>query len=288
VVPVERPRTLWQLIVQTIVLSPVAFTPHSPAHSPQLRNLSRAGRHLILRGACSSNHGIVFHLKQEGSHECRDRVWRRWARFCQGVGIPDNPFLHCLSRRESELFGRSFLALYRSAKWDQSGRITGVRTAPVVSSTVRDAAGHLAATFRDNLEPSPFHVEGSTRVLPSIRSLFQSFNAVDPPPKRQRAITPKLLRQLYQFANTGHQSPTHAHAVDIICGAFFFAMRSCEYCLTATPGRTRMITLSGILFRSKSNRKLDHSDPRLAQQAEYVTITFVDQKNGKNGLQDAA
>jgi hypothetical protein len=42
-----------------------------------------------------------------------------------------------------------------------------------------------------------------------------------------------------------------------------------------------MITLSGILFRSKSNRKLDHSDPRLAQKAEYVTITFVDQKNRK-------
>jgi hypothetical protein len=42
-----------------------------------------------------------------------------------------------------------------------------------------------------------------------------------------------------------------------------------------------MITLSGILFRSGSNKKLAHSDPRLAQKAKYVTITFVDQKNGK-------
>jgi hypothetical protein len=197
------------------------------------------------------------------------------------VGIPDNPFLNHLSRRESELFGRSFLALYRSAKWDRSGRITGIRAEPVVLSTVRDAAGHLAATFRHNLEPSPFHLEGSTRVLPSIRCLFQSFNSVDPPSNRQRAVTPKLLRKLFEFANTGHQSPTYAHAADIICGAFFFAMRSCEYCLTATPGRTKMITLSGILFRSSSNKKLAHSDPRLAQKAEYVTITFVDQKNGK-------
>jgi hypothetical protein len=58
-------------------------------------------------------------------------------------------------------------------------------------------------------------------------------------------------------------------------------MRSCEYCLTATPGQTKMITLSGILFCSSSNKKLAQSNPRLAQKAEYVTITFVDQKNGK-------
>jgi hypothetical protein len=123
----------------------------------------------------------------------------------------------------------------------------------VVSSTVRDAAGHLAATFRDNLEPSPFHVEGSTRVLPSIRCLFQSFNSVDPPANRQRAVTPKLLRKLFEFATTELQSPTHAHAADIICGAFIFAMRSCEYCLTATPGRTKMCSMRTSRAKRKRN-----------------------------------
>jgi hypothetical protein len=67
----------------------------------------------------------------------------------------------------------------------------------------------------------------------------------------------------------------------IVIGAFFFAMRSCEYTLTATAGRTKMISLSGILFRTRSNKKLAHDDLHLARQAEFVTITFVNQKNGK-------
>jgi hypothetical protein len=92
---------------------------------------------------------------------------------------------------------------------------------------------------------------------------------------------PKLLRKLFEFASSGHQSLAYAHAADLICGAFFLAMRSCEYCLTAIPGRAKMITLSRILFCSKSNTKLAHSDPQLAQKAKFVTITFVNQKNGK-------
>jgi hypothetical protein len=42
-----------------------------------------------------------------------------------------------------------------------------------------------------------------------------------------------------------------------------------------------MITLSGILFRSKSKRTVPHNDPNLSSRAEFVTITFVNQKNGK-------
>jgi hypothetical protein len=66
-----------------------------------------------------------------------------------------------------------------------------------------------------------------------------------------------------------------------VCGAFFFAMRSCEYCQTPTSGKTKMITLSGVLFRTADKTKLDHNDPLLLDHAEFVTITFVDQKNGK-------
>jgi hypothetical protein len=64
----------------------------------------------------------------------------------------------------------------------------------------------------------------------------------------------------------------YAHAADLICGAFFFAMKSCEYCLTAAPGRTKMITLSGILFHSKSNKKLAPLNPNLAQKANFLHL----------------
>ena len=61
--------------------------------------------------------------------------------------------------------------------------------------------------------------------------------------------------------------------------AFFFAMRSCEFTLTPQPGRTKVVRLRGILFRTADNVELNHNDPALAE-AERVTLTFEDQKNG--------
>jgi hypothetical protein len=62
--------------------------------------------------------------------------------------------------------------------------------------------------------------------------------------------------------------------------AFFFAMRSCEISLTQSPGRTRPIRLSGVVFRDAAHREIDHRSPDFLKKAERVTITFEDQKNG--------
>jgi hypothetical protein len=140
----------------------------------------------------------------------------------------------------------------------------------------------VAATFWDNLKRSPFHIPGSNKLAPSIHLLFQAFNATDPAPKRQRAITPRLLQHLYTFSY-GMGDPStllHAHTADLVCGAFFFAMGSCEFRLTPLPGKTKMLTLSCILFRSAQRNIIDHRNASLSSLALYVTITFVDQKNG--------
>ena len=70
------------------------------------------------------------------------------------------------------------------------------------------------------------------------------------------------------------------HTSDLIRGAFFFAMRACEFCKTESPGRTRRLTRGNITFRGKDNDVLNHQDPDLASKAKFVTICFVDQKNG--------
>jgi hypothetical protein len=62
---------------------------------------------------------------------------------------------------------------------------------------------------------------------------------------------------------------------------FFFAMRSCEYSTTPVPGKTKIIVLSGIIFRTASKQLIDPTDPILLVLAQFVTITFVDQKTGK-------
>ena len=103
-------------------------------------------------------------------------------------------------------------------------------------------------------------------------------------PQHQTAITPKLFRQLFKLLTGGPKNQhisAYVHTADIVLGAFFFAMRSCEYTKTARPGRTKRVWMGCIIFRTLSRRVLHLTDPALLKLADYVTIVFEDQKNGK-------
>ena len=142
----------------------------------------------------------------------------------------------------------------------------------MVSGTVQKAAGHVATTFRNHLQPSPFHLKGSTQLCPFARALVQAFNNVDPTAKRQRAITPKLLRGMFRLAGVAvlltHDLPA-AIIAELAIVAFFFAMRSCECAATSTPGKTKTINLAGIMFRDRNKRVVQHTSPDLAE-SEHV------------------
>jgi hypothetical protein len=160
-----------------------------------------------------------------------------------------------LACRQSELFCHAFFSCLRSSGWTTGGICDGQRKQPVVASTVQKAAGHVAAAFRHNLQPSPFHLKGSTQLHPFAKALFQAFNNVDPAAKRQQAITPKLLRGMFRLAGAAvaltHDSPAAIIAESSIV-AFFFAMRSCECTTTPTPGGTKTINLAGAMFRNRN------------------------------------
>ncbi len=174
--------------------------------------------------------------------------------------------------------------MYRHAAWDKHGRLTGRRRSPVVAGTVRSAASSLAAAFRNNIQHSPFHLPKSTNMRPTLRALLRAYDNTDPAPKRQKAVTPKLLRYLFQstgLATLTLRDSAPAVMADITIAGFFFAMRSCEYSATPVPGKTKIIILSGIVFRTPSKQQIEPTDPLLHILAQYVTITFVDQKTGK-------
>ena len=219
--------------------------------------------------------------KQEEANERRDQTWRRWTGFCQKAGLGDDLFLRNLAHSERELTVRSFLSLYRLAEWNQSGSYEGIRSTPVVANTVRDAAGHLGSTFRNNFEPSPLHLPHGSQLLPSVRSLLKAFENIDPPKNIQKAVTPKLLRWVFRFAGGSvKQKSAYAQAADTTIGGFFFGMRSCEHSKTPVPGKTKLLTLGCVVFRGADKRTLSRESPYVSELAQYVTITFVDQKNG--------
>jgi hypothetical protein len=70
----------------------------------------------------------------------------------------------------------------------------------------------------------------------------------------------------------------HSH---LLIAVFFFACRSCEYSKVAVRGRTRLLTVDNINFYSPSHQLCQHDDVTSILSAEYVSVTFVNQKNNK-------
>jgi hypothetical protein len=120
----------------------------------------------------------------------------------------------------------------------------------MAASTIRTATSLLGAMFKCHYRESPFHLQGNQELRPSIRQLLRAFENIDPPPKRQKAITPRLLRCLARYGSTSRiVERSYDHAVDLIIAAFFFAMHSCEYTKRPKEGLTKRITLGNLTFR---------------------------------------
>jgi hypothetical protein len=70
---------------------------------------------------------------------------------------------------------------------------------------------------------------------------------------------------------------------ELFIGAFFFAMRSCEYVKVSGYRKTKLLALRNIRF-FKGRRLLDHTD-RLLHLADCVSITFeLQKKETKNDI----
>ena len=230
----------------------------------------------------AANGSIITMGRQESSNEDSDRAWRRWIGFQSAIGFAGDPFLARLSFEEQSLFAKAFLHALRTLRWTKAGQPDGLRPRPMVANTVRTATGVLGSAFRGNFQQSPFHNPNAPHLRPVVRSLLQAYANADPSTKRQRAITPKLLRGMYSLSGAELPEYRDSHFAitsEIAIVGFFFAMRSCECTTTPTPGRTKIISLQGIIFRSIDNQVIPHHDPNQAQ-AHYVSLTFQNQKNG--------
>lgn len=86
-------------------------------------------------------------------------------------------------------------------------------------------------------------------------------------------MTCSLLRHLASVRLTDEDVAISQLAI----GAFFFAMRSCEYSRTSGERRTKLLRLNNIRF-FEGHRLVPHDDPYLSQ-SDSVSITFEYQKN---------
>ena len=120
---------------------------------------------------------------------------------------------------------------------------------------------------------------GASRWIGQLRSLFQAFEIRDPPPNRQAAATPDLLQEVDKLLEPLGNAPRHT--ANLITGAYFLAMRACEICHTENRGRIRLLTVGSFIFQTSNKREINQRDPDLEKKAQFVTVCYIDQKNGK-------
>jgi hypothetical protein len=133
---------------------------------------------------------------------------------------------------------------------------------------------------------APLHNQNGANFHPLIAEMFSGYTNVDSPPERRRAITPKLLRYLFQLTGAGKVTTmdlgvTYIMAELAVIG-FFWAVRSCENVTPPVPGKTRIIRFRNIMFRIALNAILPHTSSLMVlSRAERVSVTFDNQKNGQ-------
>ena len=111
--------------------------------------------------------------------------------------------------------------------------------------------------------------EGREKLLPELNKLFAGMEADSPNVVRQKAITPKLLRHIIHDTNEAILNEPKDHAADLIVGAFFFAMRACEYVKTPVPGITKR----------ESDLVASTSFPRSESASDTTILTCFPRRN---------
>jgi hypothetical protein len=148
----------------------------------------------------------------------------------------------------------------------------------VVASTVKDNVGSLVQAFRASRRPDPTR-DPDGRLSSLLSRQYAGFKSQDPPPKREKAISLRVLKFMKQSAITDLDH----HTADLaICCAFFFACRSCKYLKVQGPRRTKTLRKGDIQFR-RGRSILPHNSPDL-HLADTVAILFRDQKNRVKGV----
>jgi hypothetical protein len=112
-----------------------------------------------------------------------------------------------------------------------------------------------------------------------LQRQLHGYSSNDDPESPQVAITASVLREFYRLSI----SDVDKALCELFIGAFFFAMRSCEYMKVSGPRKTKLLTLNNIRF-FQGRRLLPHND-KFLHLAECVSITFeLQKKDSKNNI----
>jgi hypothetical protein len=156
---------------------------------------------------------------------------------------------------------------------NQSGDYTRGRDAnhPLLGSTAKEHVKQVAAAFMAAGRPDPqLGRFGNHSKL--LQRQYKGYENIDRPIKHEKALTAAIFVRMWELA----ESPKEKHLVRLAIGAFYHAMRSCEYLKVQGERCTKVLCSRNLCF-FRGLRELSHNDPGLPF-ADAIFITFNYQK----------
>ena len=224
-----------------------------------------AFRNRLVADLCRANESRLAGVT-ENTNSKSVRAWHRWNLYLSSNGLNGDPFLDKLSRGERHRILSAFLQAMRDARFSPDR--FKVLTAGVVRATLSD----VAAAFRSHDRPDP-RLDADGEVAFILQRQLKGYKTADPGEKPQQAISVEVLSQVGRLATT----PLDKIIFSLLVVAFFFAMRSCEYCTVTGTRRTKIIELGNVRFWN-GKREVNHDDPNL-HLAASISYKFDYQKN---------
>jgi hypothetical protein len=120
--------------------------------------------------------------------------------FLRDIELDDDPFLSDLQAWQQHRIIGAFASAYRDGRF--SPKHDPSKGPAVISKTVRAAIDAVAATFRDNYCVSPAHDVVTTKLAFVLRRQLKGYTNQDPAERPQKALTPRILRELTAINST--------------------------------------------------------------------------------------
>jgi len=208
----------------------------------------------------SANRAVV-----KGTIEKQLHAWKRFQGYLQTIGISADPFLDGFDR------GQRHKILSAFGQYIREGRFSTKPSKLLKADSVKATLDCVAQAFKLAVRPDP-RLDADGKLAFVLQQQLRGYRSTNPGEVPQVALTGSILRKFYKLA----VSQFDKALCQLFIGAFFFAMRSCEYVKVTGPRKTKLLTVQNIRFFI-GNRQLKHDDP-LLQSADCVAITFEYQK----------
>jgi hypothetical protein len=208
------------------------------------------------------NTGVTAH-----THEKSNQSLPCWIEFAYQFQFSTDIFMENLD----EAIRIRMLGAFCESLCQRNYGTPGAETS-LLGTTTKDHFEQAAAAFMtaDRLDPQLDRLGNNSKLL---QRQYKGYENLDWPTKHEKALTAPVFIRMWDLPET----PKEKHLARVAIGAFYYAMRSCEY-FKVQGVHTKVICLHNLRF-FRGLRELSHDDPDLSY-ADTISITFNYQKTG--------